>query len=61
MNDGVTPLMWAASMDHYDICVLLINAGANVNKTDTADKMTPLIYASQGRYEVSKLLIEKGA
>uniref|UniRef100_A0A061RYW1 Achain crystal structure of engineered northeast structural genomics consortium target n=1 Tax=Tetraselmis sp. GSL018 TaxID=582737 RepID=A0A061RYW1_9CHLO len=41
-----TPLHWAASYDHADVCALLIERGARVNAT-AVDGSTPLHFAAR--------------
>lgn len=57
----VTPLMIAAAKNHTSIVQLLIDAGADVRRADSAGT-TPLhCAASRGRTRIVKFLLEKGA
>lgn len=58
---GWTPLHYAASEEHFEICEILIAAGANVDHKDRRGK-TPLHHsASRGKEKVCKFLIAAGA
>jgi uncharacterized protein len=58
---GLTPLIIAASHDHYDIAQLLIERGADLNLGDGMG-WTPLMHAARkGGVELTRLLAEKGA
>lgn len=41
-SSGYTALHYAARAGHFDICRMLLNAGANVNATTRAGQATPL-------------------
>jgi len=64
---GQTPLLYAIERlsgdDSYEISLLLIRAGADVNKGDTSDNLfTPLHAAClAGHYSIVRLLIQNGA
>ena len=59
--DGSTPLIVAPRKGNVEIAKLLIERGANINKTDITGQ-TPLHVACQnGREEMVKLLPERGA
>ena len=56
-----TPLLVACEAGHFDIVKELVNAKANVNKSNSR-KETPLMFASKsGNNEIVKLLIAAGA
>ncbi|CAN0394631.1 unnamed protein product, partial [Laminaria digitata] len=56
-----TPLHWAASFGHADLCSLLLNEGADVNRCNN-EGTTPLHEASKGGHaDVVRLLLEQGA
>ncbi|HRE31331.1 MAG TPA: ankyrin repeat domain-containing protein, partial [Candidatus Berkiella sp.] len=58
---GETPLLMAASRGHTDICLALIENGADVNAQDK-DGVTPLyIAARKGHTDTCVALIKKGA
>jgi ankyrin repeat protein len=60
-KDGATPLLLAISIEKYDLAILLIKAGADVNLSDN-EGLTPLHLACQeGNQELVNLLIEKNA
>lgn len=59
---GATPLFFACDRGSVEVAQLLIEAGADVNATDTFYKANPLTWAvSRNRAAVVKLLLEKGA
>jgi len=56
-----TPLMLAVNLNHHNICVLLIERGANVN-FPYSDNSTTLMYAASiGDVEACKILLDYGA
>ena len=58
---GWTPLHEAANHGHYNVAVMLVKAGANVN-AQAMDDVTPLHDAAiVGQLKMVKMLIEKGA
>jgi len=60
-RDQPTPLTLASKHGHLSICDALIQAHANVNKTD-ARNYSPLMYASaNGQINVVRLLLHHGA
>ncbi len=57
-----SPLNIAATLGHYDIVKMLIEAGADVNVTIALANTTPLYWAISNKHsETAKLLISKGA
>jgi ankyrin repeat protein len=61
-DDDFMPLQLALSEEHFDICKILIDAGANVNHINNEDGDTPLIFAARtGNLEGIKLLMKHGA
>ena len=61
-SDQIAALHDAASDGDYDICLVLIEEGVNVNTTHGDLNDTPLHLASRhGRLDVVKLLLDKGA
>jgi ankyrin repeat protein len=62
MLGGWAALHFAAREGHLDAARALIEAGADVDQPNDADKTTPLLTAIvNGHYDLAKLLIEKGA
>ncbi len=60
-HKDASPLQQAASAGRADICIQLINAGANVNAT-AADQSTPLCTAAgAGSTAVCMMFLDKGA
>jgi ankyrin repeat protein len=60
--DGETPLIIAAKSGSSDAMKTLIDAGAEVNLTDTSYKYTPLHWAAyNGQIEAAKVLLSHGA
>lgn len=58
---GLTPLLYAAREGCADCVRLLIEAGADINKTDP-ESVTPLLMANMNaKWDSAKLLIEAGA
>lgn len=61
-RDGKPLILLAAEQGSLPVIKSLINAGADVNKTNTANGTTPLMIASlQGNTEIVKELIAAGA
>jgi serine/threonine-protein phosphatase 6 regulatory ankyrin repeat subunit B len=60
-QEGVNALCSAASKGKLELVKILIDAGAKVNETDSAQN-TPLFWAAgEGHLEIVKLLVENGA
>jgi len=60
-ENGLTALMWAASMGLEDNVGILIQAGANINGKDNSG-LTPLMWATiQGHPRVVEILLARGA
>ncbi|TWU55036.1 ankyrin repeat domain-containing protein [Rubripirellula reticaptiva] len=60
--EGKTPLMHAASGPFPDAVTMLVDAGANVNATETTEGFTALMTAAAvGEVEVVKILLDRGA
>ncbi len=59
-NDGGTPLHWAASMNHVDVCRRLVAAGGDVHRSDDlGEGGTPLVQALfYGHREAAEMLAE---
>ena len=58
---GSTPLMEAAARGYYEISVLLIDSGADVNACDKHGGTPILAAANSGKIDILKLLIKNGA
>jgi ankyrin repeat protein len=59
-TDGVTALLYSARFGELDAVLLLVNAGASVNKQDNQRGATPLIYAAEnGHTEIVKQNVAK--
>ena len=60
-DEGLTPLIHAASTGYYPVVEFLISKGAKVDSL-TQKRETPLMYAAKnGNIQVMELLLEKGA
>jgi len=59
-NRGLTPLHKACINGNYDIALMLINAGANVN-AESSIGYTCLMYAADENLKFVSLLVDKGA
>jgi uncharacterized protein len=58
---GMTPLLYAARQGHTDIAKLLLEAGADIHKTE-ANAISPLLMAIEtNSMDMAHFLIEKGA
>ncbi len=61
-SEGKTPLMHASSGPFAETVAVLIDAGANVNATETTEGFTALMTAAAvGEVDVVKLLLQRGA
>lgn len=61
-EDGTTALHWAASNNFYEICVFLLEKGADVNARGGFQSATPLMWASRnGFVYIARLLLQHGA
>lgn len=60
VND-ITALMKAAIQEHFDICTLLIENGADIEAKTSYNWTALMVAAYKGHTEICKLLIEKGA
>ncbi len=61
-HEGKTPLMHAASGSFAETVTALIDAGANVNATESTEGFTALMTAAaMGESEVVRVLLERGA
>jgi len=59
---GLTPLHFAVRQGQIETIQALLDAGADVNQVTSGDKTSPLLMATvNGRFDVAKLLLEKGA
>ena len=61
----VTPLLYACSIQAWDIALLLLSKGADTNKAATyeaGNEYTPLIFAIKyGSIDICRSLLESGA
>lgn len=62
-RDGLTPLHWAALRGFHDVCLLLLDNGADVNARSVVQANTPLheVWNNGGQPEIAALLISRGA
>ena len=60
-DTGETPLLVSSWFGYYDICVLLLNYGANINHMDNYGGTALMNSAERGFYNISKLLVDHGA
>ncbi|RDD41757.1 Ankyrin repeat domain-containing protein 17 [Trichoplax sp. H2] len=61
-KDGCTPLMLAAREGHFDVAMLLLDSGAEVNVASGSENNTPLTLACwKGHHKVADLLLHYGA
>ncbi|XP_046554941.1 ankyrin repeat, PH and SEC7 domain containing protein secG-like [Haliotis rubra] len=61
VKDSTTPLLAAVSLNHVDISVMLLKAGAGINRTDKRN-CTPLYKAAfHGRPVLVDILVQAGA
>ncbi len=51
-KDGATPLIFAANKGHREVCLALLNAGADVNAQDSVHGWTALMQATHQRYDI---------
>lgn len=56
-----TPLITAAAFDEPDAAQILVNAGANINATNTDGSTALITAAAFGKTEVAEVLIKAGA
>ncbi|KAF3938206.1 Ankyrin-2 [Dactylella cylindrospora] len=60
--EGITPLHWAAINNRYNVCKLLVEAGADVNAVGGESVATPAMWAAQEKhYYIVELLTRYGA
>lgn len=60
--EGLLPLHVVSRLGHHELIKLLIDHGADVNKTDGLNDWTPLLYAAmEGHVEVARELVKHGA
>ena len=60
--DGVTPILIAAKLDHYDLAKVLIDHGANINLSLWPFIWFPIFYAVEAeKPDLTSLLIENGS
>ena len=59
---GLTPLLFAVRQGSVESVQALLKAGADVNQVSEGDHTSPLLMATiNGRFDLAKLLLEKGA
>lgn len=62
LQDGYTPLVWAAARNHPAAVRWLLDHGAKPDLRSPDNRWTPLMSAAKGNYgEVARMLIEAGA
>jgi V8-like Glu-specific endopeptidase len=59
-NNNITPLQYAALVDHYDLTILLINNGGEIEKRDGRGNNLLHYAASNGNFALAKELINQG-
>ncbi|KAJ6263206.1 Ankyrin-2 [Drechslerella dactyloides] len=60
--EGITPLHWAAINNRYNVCQVLVEAGADVNAVGGESVATPAMWAAQKKhYYIVDLLTRYGA
>ncbi|KAF3111017.1 palmitoyltransferase akr1 [Orbilia oligospora] len=60
--EGITPLHWAAINNRYNVCKVLLEAGADVNAVGGESVATPAMWAAQEKhYYIVDLLTRYGA
>ena len=55
-KDGVTALHWAAIMNHYEVCQLLISKGASTDLVDSNNRYFDCIFITSLHYEENVIL-----
>lgn len=60
-GNGYTPLLYAARAGHLNVCILLIDSGADINAKTKGGATALHRAASGGHSEVVQLLVQKGA
>jgi ankyrin repeat protein len=61
-SGGFTPLHYAARQGYLDVAAALLDAGVDVNQVTGGDHTSALLVASiNGRFDLAKLLLERGA
>lgn len=61
-RNGITALIYAATIGHFDITKLLLDRGAHIDDCDTETRCTSLDWAAgTGHYDIVELLISRGA
>jgi ankyrin repeat protein len=61
-HGGLTALLLAVREGHTETVLALLDGGADINQSITADHTTPLLLASiNGHYDLAALLLERGA
>jgi ankyrin repeat protein len=61
VDEGMTPLMFAAQNGYLEICKLLVENGATIERRSLNGRSAFLLAVKSGNFEVSKYFIEKGA
>src|SRR5690606_25980415 len=56
MPGNMTPLMAAAAGGHAEICQMLVDAGANLNRTDVNGNTALMLLAANGRNQIAENL-----
>ncbi|GMT24595.1 hypothetical protein PFISCL1PPCAC_15892, partial [Pristionchus fissidentatus] len=60
-RSGWSALLYAAQLDHAEICGILVSRGANVNQANKKGQTSLMLAAACGNLNTVKVLLERGA